>query len=218
MASATRPKSPRTIRSFRSPTTTNTRACASRCSASISRPISSATIIRPATVCGYSPRMRFDLTVNILTNHAVHKGRHHGVRRRAETAEHPHRGHHRSLRAAASSTRRKRSRARRSMPATKITPSRSWPSSCARSSRRSFPEKAPIACRDDHVERQPLLSRFVAQDRGEARLDAEAHHRGCRPRLVPRVQGGQVPDSMTERQLRERQHRQSARPEMSAPA
>src|SRR5690606_38409795 len=30
--------------------------------------------IRPATVCGYSPRMRFDLSVNILTNHAVHKG------------------------------------------------------------------------------------------------------------------------------------------------
>lgn len=32
------------------------------------------TIIRPATICGYSPRMRLDLTVNILTNHAVNKG------------------------------------------------------------------------------------------------------------------------------------------------
>jgi nucleoside-diphosphate-sugar epimerase len=31
-------------------------------------------VIRPATVCGYSPRMRFDLTVNILTNHAVNRG------------------------------------------------------------------------------------------------------------------------------------------------
>ncbi len=28
-------------------------------------------VIRPATVCGYAPRMRFDLTVNIMTMHAV---------------------------------------------------------------------------------------------------------------------------------------------------
>jgi nucleoside-diphosphate-sugar epimerase len=31
--------------------------------------------IRPATVCGYSPRCRLDLSVNILTNHAVTKGK-----------------------------------------------------------------------------------------------------------------------------------------------
>jgi nucleoside-diphosphate-sugar epimerase len=28
-------------------------------------------VIRPATICGYSPRMRLDLSVNILSNHAV---------------------------------------------------------------------------------------------------------------------------------------------------
>ena len=33
-----------------------------------------AVIVRPATVCGWSPRLRLDLTVNILTNLAVHKG------------------------------------------------------------------------------------------------------------------------------------------------
>ena len=32
-------------------------------------------IIRPATVCGYSPRLRLDLSVNILTNLAVNTGK-----------------------------------------------------------------------------------------------------------------------------------------------
>ena len=32
-------------------------------------------VIRPATVCGYSPRQRLDLSVNILTNHAVNNGK-----------------------------------------------------------------------------------------------------------------------------------------------
>jgi nucleoside-diphosphate-sugar epimerase len=32
-------------------------------------------VIRPATVCGYSPRQRLDVIVNILTNHAVNNKR-----------------------------------------------------------------------------------------------------------------------------------------------
>lgn len=32
-------------------------------------------IFRPATVCGYGPRQRLDLSVNILTNHAINRGR-----------------------------------------------------------------------------------------------------------------------------------------------
>jgi nucleoside-diphosphate-sugar epimerase len=32
-------------------------------------------ILRPATVCGYAPRLRLDLTVNILTNLAINNGR-----------------------------------------------------------------------------------------------------------------------------------------------
>jgi len=32
-------------------------------------------VFRPATVCGYAPRQRLDLSVNILTNHAINKGK-----------------------------------------------------------------------------------------------------------------------------------------------
>ena len=32
-------------------------------------------IFRPATVCGYGPRLRLDLSVNILTNFAINKGK-----------------------------------------------------------------------------------------------------------------------------------------------
>jgi nucleoside-diphosphate-sugar epimerase len=39
------------------------------------RPGFTTVTIRPATVCGYSPRMRLDLTVNILTNLAINQGK-----------------------------------------------------------------------------------------------------------------------------------------------
>jgi len=32
-------------------------------------------VIRPSTVCGYAPRLRLDVVVNILTNHAVNTGK-----------------------------------------------------------------------------------------------------------------------------------------------
>jgi nucleoside-diphosphate-sugar epimerase len=32
-------------------------------------------VFRPATVCGYAPRQRLDLSVNILTNHAINNGK-----------------------------------------------------------------------------------------------------------------------------------------------
>jgi len=34
-----------------------------------------AVTLRPATVCGYARRLRLDLTVNVLTNHAINNGR-----------------------------------------------------------------------------------------------------------------------------------------------
>lgn len=43
--------------------------------ARLKKPGFAACVIRPATVCGYSPRTRLDLAVNILTNLAVNNGK-----------------------------------------------------------------------------------------------------------------------------------------------
>ena len=41
----------------------------------ITRQITCTTVIRPATVCGYSVRQRLDVVVNILTNLAYNKNK-----------------------------------------------------------------------------------------------------------------------------------------------
>ena len=43
-------------------------------------------VIRPSTVCGYSPRQRLDVVVNILTNHAFNNAQDQGLRRRVRCA------------------------------------------------------------------------------------------------------------------------------------
>ncbi|MGY4416866.1 nucleoside-diphosphate-sugar epimerase [Bradyrhizobium sp. LB7.1] len=53
--------------------------------------------VRPATVCGYAPRQRLDVVVNILTNLAVNTGPHPRVRGNAAPAQSAHRGHVRGL-------------------------------------------------------------------------------------------------------------------------
>jgi dTDP-D-glucose 4,6-dehydratase len=49
-------------------------------------------IFRPATVCGYSPRQRLDLSINILTNHAINAGKITVFRRLAAAPQPAHPG------------------------------------------------------------------------------------------------------------------------------
>ena len=102
-------------------------------------------IIRPATVCGYSPRLRLDLTVNILTNQAVDTA-----------AGSPCSAARRSGRTSTSRTspictsscwtsRPRRSRGRPSTRATRTTPSPSSARSCADRGRGRCRSWRPIA-------------------------------------------------------------------------
>ena len=129
-------------------------------------------------MCGYSPRMRLDLTVNILTNHAVNKGVitvFGGAQKRpnihidditdlyVELIE---------------------------MPAAKIAGETfnagyenftvSELADIAKENRRTrnARERARIRIEDDAERRPTVLPRVVAQDCGEARLETEALHRG----------------------------------------
>ena len=146
---------------------------------------SSASTIRPATVCGYSPRTRLDLSVNILTNHAVNKRQDHRVRRRAEAPEPAHPGHGRRsielmLRGAAREDRRRDLQRRLPEPCRSLDIAQM----VKKVVEEEMPEKGADRDRHHADQRHPLLSRQLRQDRARARLRAEAHDRGCRARSV----------------------------------
>ena len=87
--------------------------------------------IRPSTVCGYAPRLRLDLTVNILTAHAFHNGAIKVFGGAQKRPNNPHRRHHRSVQFNVWAGTTLSSTARFLTPATKIIRSPIWPKPCA---------------------------------------------------------------------------------------
>ena len=86
-ASPTSQTSPKIIRLFRSRSTTSTKDCASRLLIKHTDASFVGVVFRPATVCGYAPRLRLDLSVNILTNHASQRRQDHRLWRFANAAQ-----------------------------------------------------------------------------------------------------------------------------------
>jgi len=56
-----------------------------------------------------------------------------------------------------------------------------------------YPEKAPIKVDNICLQRQPLLPCLLAEDRRKNRMEAEADHRGCRARSLQGLQGRKIP-------------------------
>ena len=167
--------------------------------------------LRPATVCGYSPRMRFDLTINILTNHAVNRrlitvfG---GTQKRPnihvddvtelyiKMLEYPD-----------------KLVAGETFNAGYENFTVAQLAEFVKNGRRAgVPGEGAHPDHDHPFQRQPLLPRLLPQDLREARLEAEAHDRGRRPWPVPGVQGRPLQGHDDRRELREREGREEARP------
>jgi nucleoside-diphosphate-sugar epimerase len=141
-------------------------------------------IFRPATVCGYSPRQRLDLSVNILTNHAINAGKitvFGGSQLRPNL-------HIQDYCDAVQPYRARGQGAERDLQ-------RRLSESIADGDRRACAacgwggDARPQSGRYRHHadRRRPLLPYQLGQDKARARLQAAAHHRGRGARALPGV-------------------------------
>ena len=144
-------------------------------------------IFRPATVCGYAPRQRLDLSVNILTNHAINAGKitvFGGSQLRPNLHIQDYCDAVQLLAHGAGRQDAERDLQRRLIRTCRIM-------EIAELVRRVVERgvaRAQGGRHRHHADRRhPLLSHQLGQDQARARLPAAAHHRGRGARPVPGV-------------------------------
>jgi len=138
-----------------------------------------AVTLRPATVCGYAPRLRLDLTVNILTSHAINNGASRCLAANS-CAQPSRRGHDRSLPDAAGAAGRGGQR--------QDVECRLSQSESPRDRRHGARGSRPQGRYRGHAERRPsLLSRFVGADPARHRLRRRTHGQGRDRRSENRI-------------------------------
>ncbi|MCZ7643467.1 MAG: NAD-dependent epimerase/dehydratase family protein [Pseudorhodoplanes sp.] len=127
--------------------------------------------IRPATVCGYAPRQRLDVIVNILTNHAINNRRIKVFGGGQFAPQHPYRRHGAALRDGAGAARQADRRQDLQCRLRQCDRQRTGRDGQARG-RAGQRARRRDRDRGRADRRQPLLSRILAQDRAGARVQA----------------------------------------------
>ena len=153
-------------------------------------------VVRPATICGYSPRQRLDLTVNILTNHAVNADRitvFGGTQMRPNLHIQDMVDLYALLLEVPDAVDCRQDLQRR-LP--ELLGRRDG-STHPRRRLAGLARKRRGSRRNDAVGRSPVVSPFVAENSKGAGLCSQAHHRRCGSRLGPCLPGrqtSQLPD------------------------